>query len=534
MDRDAMKSAAVCGDRWDVAIVGGGATGLGIAVDAATRGYRTILLEQHDFAKGTSSRSTKLIHGGVRYLQQGNVHLVRESLYERARLLQNAPHLARPLGFLIPCRGWMEKTYYRAGMAAYDLLAGRMNVRRSQGLTLEQSIEHAPNVRREGLAGGVLYYDCQFDDARLAISLAQTAATHGATLLNYTRVEGLVYDAGRVAGLRVRDDESATEFNVNARVVINATGIFTDFLCATDNANWQKSVACSQGIHLVLDRSFLQGSTAILVPKTDDGRVLFVIPWNGSVVLGTTDTPIAEPTLEPRPLHEEIGFLMRHAAKVLQRVPKPADVRSVFAGIRPLFKGQKTNSNTAALSRDHVIFTSDSGLVTIVGGKWTTYRKMAADAVDTAAKVGLLAGANCRTSDLRLHGCPISIESAGSRDLTSEWYASRDGDVTSYYGTDRVVMDDLVRNDSSLGELLHAELPYRVVDVIWGTRHEMARTVEDVLARRTRSLFLNARASIEAAPRVARLMAQELGKPQPWEDQQVAAFASVAQGYLMP
>jgi glycerol-3-phosphate dehydrogenase len=504
-------------DPWDVLVVGGGATGLGVAVDAAARGYRTALLEQSDFAKGTSSRSTKLIHGGVRYLRQGNVTLVLEALRERGILRRNAPHLVHDVPFVVPSYDWWESPFYGIGLRLYDLLAGKEGFGPSRLLSRAETLERLPTIETEGLRGGVLYYDGQFDDARLAMSLARTAADHGAVLINYLAVTGLVKDGGIVRGVAARDVETGDEHVVRARVVVNATGAWTDTLRRVDDPASEPLIRPSQGVHIVLDRRFHPGDAAIMVPHTDDGRVLFAIPWHDRVVVGTTDTPVAAAPLEPRPLPEEIEFLLVHAARYLTEDPRPEDVLSTFAGIRPLV-GSAAELRSAAISRDHTLLVSESCLVTITGGKWTTYRKMAQDTVDHAAVLAGLPERACPTETLRLHGYDPGTERSGSLAL---------------YGADAASIEALVRETPALGGLLHPRLPYVAAEVVWAAREEMARTVEDVLARRTRALLLDARASIEAAEAVAGLLATELGRDARWRDEQVRIYRELAQGYLI-
>ncbi|MFA6546295.1 MAG: FAD-dependent oxidoreductase [Limisphaerales bacterium] len=489
---------------WDVLVIGGGATGLGVAVDAAARGLKTALVEQSDFAKGTSSRSTKLVHGGFRYLKQGNVALVRESLRERGLLLRNAPHLVHPLTFVVPCYHWWEAPYYGAGLKLYDWFAGKLGLEPSRHLSLAHTLAALPNVQPAGLRGGIRYQDGQFDDARLAIALAQTATGLGASVANYVRVVSLLKQAGRVSGARVCDAESGNEFSLQARVVINATGVFTDAVRRMDENDAPPVIAPSQGAHLVLPREFLGSDTALMVPRTEDGRVLFVIPWQGRVLVGTTDTPVTETPLEPRPLAGEVQFLLDHAAQYLAKAPTKSDILSVTAGLRPLVKLPGAKS-TAALPRDHVVLVSSGGLVTITGGKWTTYRKMAADAVDKALEVAGLPRKPCVTENLALadpgqHNGPAASLTFGDMALASR--------------------------------LIHPNLPVTASDVLRAVRHEMARTVEDVLARRSRSLLLDARAAMESAPAVAALLARELGRGPDWEAGQVAAFRELARGYL--
>jgi glycerol-3-phosphate dehydrogenase len=502
---------------WEVLIVGGGATGLGCAVEAAARGYRTLLLEQHDFAKGTSSRSTKLVHGGVRYLQQGNVALVREALRERGRLYRNAPHLVHNLPFLIPNYAWWEGPFYGFGLKLYDLLAGRLGLGASRRLSHAEALTRLPTLEPAGLNGGILYHDGQFDDARLALCLARTAANLGATLLNYCPVTGLTKTQGRIDGVTATDAETGQTWTLPARVVINATGVFCDAVRRMDEGTARPLVQPSQGIHLVLDRTFLPGETALMVPRTDDGRVLFAIPWHGRVVVGTTDTPVATAALEPRALPEEIDFLLAHAGRYLTRDPTPADVRSVFAGLRPLVARQP-GTTTASLSRDHLLQASASGLLTITGGKWTTWRKMAEDTLDQAMLRAGLPRRPSATPHLPLHGWHDHAEQFGP---------------LAGYGADAPAVQALLNTVPDGTALLHPRLPYLRGEVAWAVRHEMARTVEDVLARRLRALLLDARASVEAAPVVARLMAPALGQDEGWVRQQVSAYETLAAGYLL-
>ena len=504
-------------EAWDVVVVGGGATGLGAAVDAAARGYRTLLLEQSDFAKATSSRSTKLVHGGIRYLKQGNVSLVLEALRERGLLCVNAPHLVRNLAFVIPVYNWWEGPFYGIGMMVYDRLAGRLGLSPSRVLTLEETLERIPTVETDGLVRGVSYHDGQFDDSRLAINLAQTAASLGACPINYLRVVRLLKQRGIVSGVVALDEETGREFEIAARAVINATGVFVDGLRQVDDPECRAVVTSSQGAHIVLPKAFLPGDSAILVPRTEDGRVLFAVPWHDHVVVGTTDTPIDTIEIEPRPLKEEVEFLLTHAARYLGKDPQPADVLSVFAGLRALVTTGDTK-DTAAISRDHSIFVSNSGLISITGGKWTTYRKMAQDVVDQAALVADLEERPCATETLRIHG----------------WLEGEVADPALWvYGADAAGIKEIVAADPALGTSLAPDVAVIGAQVVWAVREEMARTVEDVLSRRTRALLLEARASIEAAPEVARLMARELGRDRAWEERAVADYRELALRYVL-
>ncbi len=502
---------------FDVVIVGGGASGLGAAVDAAVRGHSVLLVEQADFAKGTSSRSTKLVHGGVRYLKQGNVSLVLEALRERGLMCKNAPHLVHSLPFVIPNYHWWEGPFYGIGLKVYDGLAGRLGLEPSHYLNRDDVIKLLPNIEKQDLTGGIVYHDGQFDDSRLAVNLAQTAAEHGAIVMNYVRCAGLIKDGPHVAGVKLHDEETGAEVEVRAKVVINATGVFADAVRRMDDPAAKNMLSPSQGIHFVLPREFLPGDTAIMIPKTDDGRVLFAVPWHGRVVVGTTDTPVAEASLEPRALTEEIDFIFTQISRYLTRDPTRADVLSVYAGLRPLIKADA--SSTAALSRDHLISIADSGLITLAGGKWTTYRKMAEDVIDHAEMIGALDHRHCSTHELAVHGA------AGSGDDRSHLH---------YYGSDAAGIRALIAADAELDCLLHPKLEFLKAEVIWHVRHEMARTVEDVLSRRTRALLLDAQASLEAAPVVAALMAKELGRDAAWEKAQVSTYETLARGYLLP
>lgn len=504
---------------WDLLIIGGGATGLGAAVDAASRGYQVLLIERDDFAKGTSSRSTKLVHGGVRYLKQGNISLVNEALRERGRLRENAPHLVRHLSFIVPNYDWWEGPFYGVGLKLYDLLAGKMGLKPSRWLSKDKTLTKLPNLNAEDLRGGVMYYDGQFDDARLAIHLAMTAQDHGASLVNYCEVVELIKEGDLTRGVVVHDHEGKENFEIRAQVIINATGVFVDHLRQIDEPEQEAIIAPSQGVHIVLPRRFLNSDTAIMVPQTDDGRVLFAIPWYDKLVVGTTDTAVDHPTAEPRPLKEELEFILTHAQEYLEEAPTEADVLSCFAGLRPLVSAAGKGKRTSALSRDHTIHVSRSGLITITGGKWTTYRKMAEDVINEAIGIGGLEEKSCVTMDLKLHGWCVPDHD----DII---------DFRSVYGSDLEFVDALVKENPQLADPIHERLPYRGAEVVWATRSEMARTVEDVLARRTRALLLDARASIESAPIVAQWMAQELGHDQAWIDRQVASYIQLAEGYI--
>lgn len=500
---------------WDLAVIGGGATGLGVALDAAARGLSVVLVDSHDFAEGTSSRATKLVHGGVRYLAQGNLSLVREALAERARLLRNAPHLAQPLSFVMPTYRWWERLWFGAGLRAYDLLAGRAGLGRTQSLDRQQTLRALPNVRPQGLMGGVRYWDGQFDDARLALALARTAAVHGALLVNHCAAIGLLHRSGSdaadgpVAGVRVRERFTGQVFNVQARCVVNATGVWVDSVRAMDTVatSSEAMVTPSQGVHLVVDQRFWPGTDALLVPRTQDGRVLFAVPWLGKVILGTTDTPRSDAPREPRPLAEEVGFILRESARYLADAPQLADVRSAWVGLRPLVRPDTQADSTRGISREHSVRVSPSQLVTVTGGKWTTYRAMAEDVLAACMARGLLphrpAGI---TAELRLVG-------SGERGGAEQALGRAPG--LHLYGSEAPWVAGLTRPEPSqarTGASPHMPPnPFGLTDAMvrFAVRNEYALTVSDVLARRSRALFLDARAAEELAQPVARLMAEE-------------------------
>lgn len=493
-DRERLLQRASSGEFWDVVVIGGGATGLGCALDAAARGHSTLLLEARDFAAGTSSRSTKLIHGGVRYLAQGRIGLVREALAERSVLLENAPELVRPQRFVVPAQGVLRRGWLRAGLGLYGLLAGSRRIETSRSLNVAELRQALPGLRPEVADGAVAYWDAQFDDARLAIALMRRVCGLGGIVLNHATVEELEHRAGRVASLMVRDHEGGSRFQVVARSVINATGAWADELRRLDEAKAAPRLRPSQGAHVVVDAEFLPGENALLIPQTDDGRVLFVMPWHGKRLIGTTDTPRDDVPAEPRPFAHEIDFLLETAGRYLSRAPSRADVRSCFAGIRPLIAGE---GSTAGLSREHLVEVSAAGLVTVTGGKWTTYRRMAQEAVDAAEKAGNLAPRSCVTEHLSLNEEAVRP-------------------------TDEVVLGVA---PLLAGSELTAAMVRRAV------RGELARSVEDVLARRYPLLFLDVELACRAAPLVARVMAQELGHDESWCAAQVAAFEELAQGY---
>ena len=506
---------------FDILIIGGGATGLGTAVDAASRGFATLLAEQDDFAKATSSRSTKLVHGGVRYLAQGDVKLVTHALHERGYMWRNVPHLVREMRFIIGNYKWWERPFYTIGLTFYDLLAGRLRAGRSLPLLRRTVVKEIPALKEAKLKGGVVYHDGQFDDARMAITLAQTAVDNGATCINYMKVESLrKNDSGRVAGVIARDRITGEKLALEARVVINATGVFVDEIMKMDMPGNGRKVRPSQGVHLVVDARFLGGNSALMIPKTKDGRVLFGVPWHGKVVLGTTDTPLNVVSSEPKALDEEIYFILNQAGQYLKEKPPRKDVLSVYAGLRPLAAPERSGDarKTKEISRSHKIYKSPAGLLTITGGKWTTYRRMAEEVVNRAIQTAGLSFKPCRTKDLKQHGYMENVD-------RSKW--------DYVYGSDIRFIRKLIEEDSSNAELLHEDYTFTKAHVVWAVREEMAMTVEDVLARRVRLLFLDARAAVDTAPKVASIMAAETDRNQTWIDGQVTGFKALAENYML-
>lgn len=502
---------------WDIIVIGGGATGMGVALDAVTRGYNTLLLEQSDFASGTSSRSTKLVHGGVRYLAKGDLLLVREALHERGLMLKNSPHLTSNQEFIIPLYSFFDVIQYYAGLKFYDLLSGRLSLGKSYFINKEKVIERLPNLKSEGLKGGIVYHDGQFDDARMVISLAGECIKRGATVLNYFRVSGLLKnEQGRINGVKATEFLTEEEFTLSSRVVINSTGVFADSVSKMDNPGSQPSIRPSQGIHLLFDRSFLQSDSAIMIPKTEDGRVLFAIPWYNEVVVGTTDTPLDIISPEPKALEEEIEFILNTAAAYLNHPPARADVLSIFAGLRPLAADPSNPAATKEVSRRHKITLTQSGLLSVFGGKWTTYRRMAEETIDRAIRAGFIEKRKCITEHLTLS----EISETG-----------HEGRI-KIYGNGSTEIRKMISEDPSSGIQIHKDLPYTRAEITWICRNEMPVNIVDVLARRTRALILNARASAEIAPEVSRIMAQTLGYDRDWQDIQIKSYNELINSYL--
>ncbi|WP_366186896.1 glycerol-3-phosphate dehydrogenase/oxidase [Flavobacterium ovatum] len=506
---------------WDVIIIGGGASGLGTALDAASRGYKTILVEAVDFAKGTSSRSTKLVHGGVRYLEQGDISLVREALKERGLMAQNAGHLVKNQSFVIPNYNWWGGYFYTIGLTIYDMLAGKLSLGKSQYISKKKTIELLPTIEQKGLVSGVIYQDGQFDDSRLAINIAQTAVEKGACLLNYTKVVNLLKDNNnQVTGVQVKNQETGELFELKGKAVINATGVFTNSIMKLNDKVYKKYIVPSQGIHLVFDKSFLPSDHALMIPKTSDGRVLFAVPWHDKIVVGTTDTLIKTHSLEPIALEKEIEFVLETAQRFLSKKPTRADVLSVFAGLRPLAAPEKEGKSTKEVSRSHKIIVSETGLITITGGKWTTYRKIAEDIIDKAIVTRNLPKRECKTEHISIHG---NLKTT-TADRENHLYI---------YGTDIPKLLELQNQEPELKQKLHPNYDYTLAEVVWAIRYEMARTIDDVLSRRVRLLFLDSRAALEASEKVAQLLAKELGHDETWIKKQIQEFNTLANGFLL-
>ena len=517
--RDSIKYISNNAIQWDIIVIGGGATGLGIALDASLRGYKTLLLEQSDFAKGTSSRSTKLVHGGVRYLAQGNIKLVFEALHERGLLLKNAPHVCDNQTFVIPTFSRLEALKYMDGLKLYDWLSGTLSMGKSEMISVQEVEKTLPGIKNEKLVKGVVYHDGQFDDARLAINLAQSAAENGAVMLNYVKVTSFKKNqVGKITGVVAMDVLNDVEYELSAKSVINATGVFVDQVLKMDQPGRGSSIQVSQGTHIVLDSKFLPSTKALMIPKTSDGRVLFAIPWHDKLVLGTTDVLVEKESLDPKPTETEINFILDTFNQYATRQAKLEDIKAVFCGLRPLAKPSKEGKNTKDISRSHKLFAEESGLITITGGKWTTYRKMAEDTVDLAMTTANLPLRKCSSAQHKIHGY-----------IKKPLYSNH----LKVYGADAVQIENLTKENISWGEKIHADYPYIFAEVIWCVRQEMAVQVEDVLARRIRLLFLDVKAAIEVAPKVAKVMADELGESEEWINKQIALFNAISKCYTL-
>ncbi len=516
MNRKEQLERLKANNNFDVIIIGGGATGLGCAVDASNRGMKTLLLEKYDFAKGTSSRATKLVHGGVRYLAQGNIRLVREALQERGRLLQNAPHVCHPLSFVLPTYSLSQKLYFGFGLWLYEFLSAKLSLGKSRLLSKEKVLQYLPDLSAKKLNGGILYFDGQFDDSRLAINLAQTAIEQNAIVLNYFAVTGFIKDGNNIVGIKATDQINGNNFEIKAKVVINATGVFADEMLQLSEGHAEKTITPSQGIHLVVEKHFFKIEAGMMIPKTDDGRVLFAIPWYNKLLIGTTDTPVDAIEIEPKPLKDEIDFLINHFNRYATLQISSADIKTVFVGLRPLAKAS-VEKKTAVMPRDHVIKVLPSGLVHVTGGKWTTYRNIAEHTIDIVVKKSGKKFNKCNTKNLKIHG----------------YSSNKNESHLTVYGEDAAAIKEMIENDKTFAEKIHINYPYTKAEVIWFVQNEMAVTVEDVLARRIRLLFLDARASIETAPIVAKILSTYTGKNQLWEAEQIKIFTTLANGYLI-
>jgi glycerol-3-phosphate dehydrogenase len=516
--KDNIRKAADSNVLWDIAVIGGGSSGLGVALDALSRGLKVILLEKADFAKGTSSRSTKLVHGGVRYLAQGDVMLVLEALKERGRLLKNAPHLAHNQSFIIPIYSLFDRLKYTIGLKLYDIMAGKLRLGTTKWISKNEIMSRLPTLKTDHLKGGVVYQDGQFDDARLALNIAQTCDDLDGVMLNYMKVNKLLKDAsGKINGIHVTDQLSEEAFNIKAKMVVNATGVFADKILKMDNPDARKMIQPSQGIHLVLDSSFMSETDALMIPETSDGRVLFCVPWQGKVVVGTTDTVREKAKLEPAALEKEIDFVLETAAAYLNKAPTRKDVLSVYAGLRPLAAPKDDSEKTKEISRSHKVIVSESNLVTLTGGKWTTFRKMGEDTVEYYSKITGDELAESTSADQKIHG----------------YSNQKNEDHLAIYGSDLDKINILQNENPELAERLHKNYLYTKAEVVWAVRDEMAMKLDDVLARRIRILFLDAKAAVEMAPAVAEIMAKELKEDQHWIDKQLTDFNKLALRYLI-
>jgi glycerol-3-phosphate dehydrogenase len=502
--------------QYDIAIIGGGATGLGIALDAALRGFKVVLVESHDFAKGTSSRATKLVHGGVRYLAQGNIALVREALHERSTLMHNAPHIAQPLPFIMPSYKFWEAPFYGVGLKMYDALAGKAGLGSTEFLNTKQTLHCLPTLQKVGLKGGVKYWDGQFDDARLALALARSAAKEGALLVNYCKATKLIHEAGKLIGLKCQDQETGKKYNIAASCVINATGVWVDEIRRQDGESVKDIVAPSQGVHVVVDREFMPTDHAMLIPKTADGRVLFAVPWLGKTILGTTDTPRDDLAREPEPFKEELDFILNESANYLRKAPTRVDVKSIWVGLRPLVKpSEDDGKSTKKLSREHTVLVSKSGLVTVTGGKWTTYRAMAEDVLE-----------QCFESDLlkpRPAGVTVDFPLVGAQQgakKNTKMHSMGESQCLHSYGDEADFVDSMPGSDRALMPGLTEGM------VRFAARYEYARTVEDVLARRSRLLFLDAEKAGKLGAAVAKILQDETA-----HDPQLAALLDLTKQY---
>lgn len=534
MKRDQQLEQLKSTSHFDLLIIGGGATGCGVALDAASRGLKVALVEMNDFAEGTSSRSTKLVHGGVRYLEAAikkldrvQYNLVKDGLHERYTLLKNAPHLANRLPLVTPIYRWIDVPYVYAGLKLYDLLAGQRGIGHSQLLSRKEALRRFPTLKAAGLKAGVLYYDGQFHDARMALSLALTAAQEGATIANHVRVCELLKNDGKICGARLVDRINGESWHIAASGIINATGPFTDQIRGLDIPETAPILSASSGIHIVLDKSFAPPDTGLLIPETDDGRVLFVLPWEGHALVGTTDDP-AKISEHPKAQEAQITYLLKHIGRYFNLQVERTDIKAVWSGLRPLVR-DPTATDTAQLARDHVIEISASGLLTIAGGKWTTYRKMAEDTVNAALKQFRLNPAHktCQTEQLPLVGGKDYRETIQQELQQNTAFSAN---IAAYlqrtYGDQAFQVAELATTDG--GKLLCQGHPILEAEVVYAVRHEMAERVIDVLARRTPLALVDQAASRRVISQVAELMASELG----WDNTRIEAEVTLVKERL--
>jgi glycerol-3-phosphate dehydrogenase len=534
VNRDAQLEQLKKGEIFDLLVVGGGATGCGVALDAASRGLRVALAERGDFGSGTSGRSTKLVHGGVRYLEAALLHLdrvqfdlVRDALHERGVLLKIAPHLCHRIALVTPLYGALEVPYVWTGLKLYDLLSGAMGLGSSRFLGPAEMLRRFPAIRAEGLKGGVLYYDGQFNDARMNLALALTAIDQGAVAANHLEVVELIKSGGKLSGALVRERFGGATWEIRARCVVNASGPWADGVRRLDDPGAAPLLQVSSGTHIMLPRRFAPAEGGITIPKTEDGRVLFILPWEGGCLVGTTDDQ-ARVSDQPAASGEDVDYLLRHLERYFNLDVQRSDIRAAWSGLRPLVQDPKA-SDTARLARDHVISASTSGLVTITGGKWTTYRRMARDTVDYAVRqAGLSPRQGCRSDRITLLGGEQYRGEAAAPALSAEF--GLDPEVALHlsrsYGDRAGGLAQLCRGP--LGERLAPGHPFLKGEVLYAVRHEMALCADDVLARRMPLALLDTRAARDAAPAVLDLMAGELS----WNAERVAQERRVLERWL--
>ncbi len=501
-------------NNYDIIIIGGGATGSGIALDASYRGFKTLLLEKNDFSEGTSSRSTKLVHGGVRYLEAAfkkldinQFNLVKEGLKERSRLLKNAPHLCSRLTLVTPMYKLWELPYMFAGLTMYDLISGKRGLGRSSIVFKNKMISDFPSIKKKGLVGGVKYYDGSFNDARLNISLLQSAKKYNCDCKNYHEVNGFIYKDKKISGLRVKDSINDKEFEVHAPIIINATGAFSDEVRLLDDKNTKKLLDISSGIHIVLDKKYLPSKEGLMIPKTQDGRVLFILPWMGKCLVGTTDEP-TKLSGHPEVAEKDIEYILKHLEIYFDLKIDKKEILSSWSGIRPLVAVDK-NASTSSIVREHLIVKSNSGLVSIIGGKWTTYRKMAEEVVDYVISEYDLEKKECGTKKLKL---------VGSENFTKELKVDSLDEETSkhlicMYG-DKA--DEVPKCVSKIKKL-HPRYSYINAEVVYSIREEFVKKPIDFLVRRSNIALIDIEVAKEMLDTVLDIMQKELN----WDDEKV-------------